>query len=79
MNGSRGKLYWKPSVVRILINGRFLDLGARSLASARVVAEEFVLSRVVSRDEVSRVQRVKPCESDPSKLKLPAQGSFSRL
>ena len=37
----RGRLYWSPAQVRVWVNGRFLDLGPRSLESSRIVADKF--------------------------------------
>jgi len=45
---SGGRLYWSPKQVRVWTNdGKFLDLGERSLSSARIVAEEFGFELIV--------------------------------
>jgi hypothetical protein len=44
---TRGTLYWRPGQVRVWINGKFFDLGERSLSSSRVVADELGLRLVI--------------------------------
>jgi len=41
MKLTRGKLYWSPKQVRVWTNGKFIDLGERTLESSRKVADEF--------------------------------------
>lgn len=43
----RGRLYWKPEVVRIWMNGCFFDLGVHSLAASKTVADEFDLELMI--------------------------------
>jgi hypothetical protein len=71
-----GRLFWKSSGVRVQIHGRLLDLGCQSLASARLVAQDFDLELVIYSDEVSRGQRLKGGEPGPLSFKLPSSGQF---
>jgi hypothetical protein len=42
-----GTLYWRPGLVRVWINGKFFDLGARTLEASKVVARELELRLVI--------------------------------
>jgi len=47
MRSNRGKLYWKPGQVRVLLtNGRLIDLGNRPLEASRAVAAKFGLELI---------------------------------
>jgi len=47
MKLTRGKLYWSPKQVRVWTNGKFFDLGERTLESSRKVADEFDFDLVI--------------------------------
>ena len=62
-----GRMYWSEKQVRVwTMDGKFLDLGKRSLESSRAVAREFDFKLIVQpcapaiRPEQNRLPQTKP-------------------